>query len=67
MSTNITFAECEIVHLTLCGVEAGRPLCDCKRSEEKNACFLHAVYAPPIVMASPKLCARCKAEWDAAV
>lgn len=58
------------IHLTLCGVEAGRPLCGCdKQAELKTGClFFHAVYAPEKVFSDTKrLCPKCKAEWDAAV
>ncbi len=64
-----TLENVPIVHLTLCGVEAGRPLCDCDRTEEKSrgSLFWHAVYAPKAIFTHAKLCRGCKAEWDAAI
>lgn len=56
-----------VIHLTLTGVYAGRPLCDCDKEAEKRAgaTFVHAMYAPPIILSDPRLCTACKAEWDA--
>ncbi len=57
------------VHLTLTGVEAGRPLCDCdKQSELQRGClFFHAIYAPEKIFNHSKLCVVCKSEWEAAI
>lgn len=51
-----------IVHLTLTGPDAGRPLCDCNKQEalERGEEFYHFVYAPKSVLDSPDLCPRCK-------
>ena len=57
-----------MVHLTLTGAYAGAPICGCdKRAEaESGARFVHAMWAPAMVMLDTELCSRCKAEWDAA-
>lgn len=57
-----------VIHLTLTGVAAGRPLCDCDKDAERRAgaTFMHAVYAPPAVFTDARLCTVCKAEWEAA-
>jgi hypothetical protein len=67
MSKNLKLNDAPMVHLTLCGASAGRPLCDCDKEAELNrgCLFWHAVYAPPMIFSEPKLCPKCKAEWDA--
>lgn len=55
------------IHLTLCGSQAGRPLCDVARtdSDEQNGVkFLHAVYAPKMVFTDARLCAGCLEVWN---
>lgn len=68
-------AKCEAIlpgvsriHLTLCGSQAGRPLCDCDKGAEleAGAKFLHAVYAPKAVFQDARLCPGCLSEWNAA-
>jgi hypothetical protein len=57
-----------ILHLTLTGYHAGRPICGADRATEKarGAMFAHATTAPPCAFTQPKLCPQCKAAWDAA-
>ena len=55
-----------MTHLTITGMYAGTPLCDVNKVEAKLAGekFVHAMYAP--IDKIDDLCAKCKAEWDAA-
>lgn len=58
-----------MTHLTLTGYHAGMPLCDVDKpaAKERGEQFLHATYAPNALFeAGSDLCAKCRAEWDAA-
>lgn len=56
------------IHLTLCGSQAGRPLCGCDKAKEleAGAKFMHAVYAPRAIFEDKRLCQECLSEWNAA-
>lgn len=56
-------------HLTLTGVYAGRPFCDCDKAARAAAgdTFSHVPYSNrDVFFAHVNLCPDCKAEWDAA-
>jgi hypothetical protein len=59
-----------LIHLTLCGVEAGRPLCDCDRSNQPSGTrYWHAVYAPlerfrHTGHEGAEICQDCLKIWD---
>jgi hypothetical protein len=55
-----------MIHLTLTGYYAGRPLCDCNKSERQAAgdTFQHAIYCHEL--ASPEMCKECLSVWNAA-
>lgn len=62
-----------MTHLTMTGYYAGLPLCgidsplDKAAAKERGETFVHATYAPVAVFAPDSdLCAKCRAEWDAA-
>jgi hypothetical protein len=61
-------ADVKLIHLTLCGVEAGRCLCDCDRSNQPEGTkYWHAAYAPKMAFDDPRLCRECLAEWNASI
>lgn len=55
-----------MLHLTLCGPWAGRPLCGCDKAERTTAgdTFVHATYAPDAVFTDPDTCPACVEEWN---
>lgn len=57
------------LHLTMTGVEAGRPFCDIDKDAARAAgdTFGHVPYSNlDRFFALPDICKACKAEWDAA-
>ena len=58
-----------MIHLTITGYEAGRPLCDCDKAQElaKGNEFAHAMYFPfgaPWVETKGGVCPACQAIFD---
>jgi len=50
-----------MTHLTLTGLHAGRPLCDCdrERASEKGDRFTHWQYCGEKLLRSPEVCGVC--------
>jgi len=58
-----------MIHATLTGVDAGRPLCDVDRAtaREQGDTFQHVPYSHiDQFFARPEVCHKCRSEWDAA-
>jgi hypothetical protein len=58
-----------MIHLTLTGYDAGRPLCPVNKVEAKELGerFFHAMYFNFDAPYAADLCPECKAEYDAAM
>ena len=53
-----------MMHLTLCGADAGRPICDCNKAERAAAgdTFVHAMYWDEEKREG--VCTDCLHVWD---
>jgi hypothetical protein len=57
-----------MIHLTLCGFDAGRPICDCNKpiAAANGDTFIHAMYwneDNPHTL-RPSICPACLQVWD---
>ncbi len=53
-----------MIHLTMTGYHAGVVICGAKKHEHADDEYVHAMYAPQVILDSPDLCPVCKSYWD---